>query len=81
MKPQRPQRTTLCPQKDLPINEISERQDTCGKSVKDEDIIEQKKERGCCPEDKSLLSVLCGWILTRRRVRLGDENGKKRREN
>jgi hypothetical protein len=35
MKPQRPQRKTLCPQKDLPIKEISERQGACERSVRD----------------------------------------------
>jgi len=36
VKPQRPQRKTLCPQKDPPPKEISERQGACEKSVRDE---------------------------------------------
>jgi len=39
MKPQRPQRKTLCPQKDLPNREISERQGAWRKSVKNKVII------------------------------------------
>ena len=35
MKPQRSQRKTLCPQKDPPIKEISERRAACGNSVRD----------------------------------------------
>jgi hypothetical protein len=59
MKPQRPQRKTLCPQKDLPVRERSERQGVDMKSVTDR--MEGCKERhGKKPEDKSLLRVLCG---------------------
>jgi hypothetical protein len=45
MKPQRPQRKTLCPQKDPAIKEIGERQGACRKPVKDEVIIERKAVR------------------------------------
>jgi hypothetical protein len=45
VKPQRSQRKTLCPQKDLPIKEISERQGACRKSAREEVIIEQKAAR------------------------------------
>jgi hypothetical protein len=38
MKPQRPQRRTLCPQKDLLIRKISERQGAWRKSVKNKVI-------------------------------------------
>jgi hypothetical protein len=59
MKPQRPQRKTLCPQKDLPIKEISERQGVYTKSVMDK-MESCKERRGKRSEDKSLLRVLCG---------------------
>jgi hypothetical protein len=39
MKPQRPQRKTLCPLKDLLIKEISERQDAWRKWVEKEVIV------------------------------------------
>jgi len=48
MKPQRPQRQTLCPQKDPPIKEMSEQQDAWRKSLRDEVILNgngKKKHR------------------------------------
>jgi hypothetical protein len=45
MKPQRPQRQTLCPQKDPPIKEIRDGQGTYGRSVGDE-VINGRKAAG-----------------------------------
>jgi hypothetical protein len=45
MKPQRPQRKTLCPQKDPPNKEIRERQGAYKKSVRDEVIKDRKTVR------------------------------------
>ena len=44
MKPQRPQRKTLCPQKDPPIKEMSEQQGAGRKWARDE-VIERKKAK------------------------------------
>jgi hypothetical protein len=45
MKPQRTQGRTLCPQKDLFIKEINERQGAWRKSAKDEVALEWEAER------------------------------------
>jgi hypothetical protein len=60
MKPQRPQRKTLCPEKDPPIKEISQRQGARRKSVWEELVIQRKAARkgtGCSPRRHLFIRV------------------------